>query len=421
MLKNILLLGAFAVAAASCSKTPEQAVSAIPTSPTAITIAEPQGGGVSHGALVGFPSRSDTLDFRTQLENKYANGLRRPVQQTYVDMDGEVAWMQEYDRYRVNGCDHNTATQYVMAEVDGAAAAPVCNPFYFPETAVYPSRNDSVDFRRQLGNKYQSMGRSAQSAVDPDGAAIWISEYLRYRTSGCDHAASVQNTLTQVDGNPAPATCAVACAYYISPASVSTPSAGGVFSVQALRTSGSCDWVAVSEAPWITVNRPFVGTDRGNVSFTVAENTGAARSGTMRVAYPGGASFFEVTQSARTGTLSFQFFDPAVSPTNPTTECLIRTTSTICTLTALSANLAAPIATYDWRVDYTYNGSKVRTQVGALPTFSFTESCTGAAPGGSVIPITARLMVTDTAGNSATITSGQGTQLALQLRTVPCQ
>jgi hypothetical protein len=406
--------------AAGCSKTPERAISAIPTSPSSIAIALPDGSGVSHRALVGFPSRSDTLDFRQQLETKYATGLGRPASQTYVDMDGEVAWMQEYERYRVNGCDHDTATRNVMAEVDGAAPAPVCNPFYFPETAIYPSRDQVVDFRRQLGSKYQSMGRSAQSAVDPDGAAIWISEYLRYRTSGCDHPTAVQRTMTQIDGNPAPATCAVACAYYITPASVSAPAAGGVFSVQTLRTSGSCDWIAVSEAPWITVNRPFVGTDRGSVSFTVAENTGSARSGTMRVSYPGGASFFEVTQSARTGTLSFQFFDPATS-TNATTECVLRSPSTICTLTAISANLAAPIATYDWRVDYTYNGSKVRTQVGALPTFSFTESCPTAASGATVIPLTARLTVTDTTGNSATITSGQGTQPALQLRAVPCQ
>jgi hypothetical protein len=420
VLKKLAVLGAVAVVAASCSKTPESAASAIPTSPSPIAIALPDGG-VSHRTLVGFPSRSDTLDFRQQLETKYATGLGRPVQQTYVDMDGEVAWVQEYERYRVNGCDHDTATRNVMAEVDGAAAAPVCNPFYFPETAIYPSRDQVVDFRRQLGNKYQSMGRSAQSAVDADGAAIWISEYLRYRTSGCDHPTAVQRTMTQIDGNAAPATCAVACAYYLSPPSVSTPAAGGVFSVQTLRSSGSCDWIAATDSPWATPNRPFIGTDRSLLSFTVAENTGGPRSATMRIVYPGGISYFQVTQGAPSYNAAFQFFDPAVSSTTPTTECVIRSASTICTLTATGTTLPAPIATYDWRVEYTYNGSKVRTQVGALPTFSFTESCTAAASGGSVIPITVKLTATDTAGNSVTVFSGQGTQPALQLRAVPCQ
>ena len=81
-------------------------------------------------------------------------------------------------RYRVNGCDHDTATQRTLAQVDGAAPAQVCSILQFPETAIYPPRDHVVDFRRQLGAKYQSLGRSAQSAVDPDGAAIWISEYL---------------------------------------------------------------------------------------------------------------------------------------------------------------------------------------------------------------------------------------------------
>jgi hypothetical protein len=62
-----------------------------------------------------------------------------------------------------------------------------------------------VDFRRQLGAKYQAMGRSAQSAVDPDGAAIWLGEYYRYRTSGCDHATATQKVMAQIDGQAAPA------------------------------------------------------------------------------------------------------------------------------------------------------------------------------------------------------------------------
>lgn len=379
--------------------------------------AEPGGGGVSRPALVGFPARTDTLDFRTQLETKYVSMGRRPAP-TDVDMDGEATWVGEYTRYRVNGCDHNTATQRTLAQVDGAAPAPVCSILQFPETAIYPPRDHVVDFRRQLGAKYRALGRSAQSAVDADGAAIWIGEYLRYRTSGCDHATAVQRTMTQVDGNPAPATCLEQCAYYLNtPASV--PGAGGTFTAETLRTSGSCEWIAQSEVSWITLSRPITGGDRSVLTYNVAANTGAARTGLIRVVYPGGLSLFEVRQGAPSGVVGFQFFDPAAS-TNPVTECAIRTTSTICTLSPVTAGTSTAIATYDWRVEYAYGGIKVRTQAGALPSFSFSESCGVSPPEGAVVPVTVRLIATDTSGSSTTIVSGQAGQPALQLRTFSC-
>ncbi len=416
-LRKLLIVGA-ALVAASCSRNPATSTSAIPTSPSAISLPGPDDGGVSHRTVVNYPQRNETLDFRVQLESKYASKGRTPAQ-AYVDMDGEVAWIQEYHRYRVNGCDHDTATRNALAQVDGAAPPQVCAVRFFPETAIYPSREDSVDFRRQLGAKYQAMGRSAQSTVDAEGAGIWISEYLRYRTSGCDHASAVQSTLAQVDGAPASATCLVTCAYYISPASVSTPSGGGAFSVELVRTSGTCQWAAVSEAPWVALTPPLTGGDRSRVSFLVAPNSGGSRSGTVRVNYPGGAVFFEVRQNGLSYSLSFQFFDPAVS-SNPTTECLIRTTSSVCTLTAVATGLPASIASYDWQVDYTYGGTKSRTQNGALPTYLLTESCAASSAGASVVPISVKLTVTDTLGNTATLYSGQGSQPALQLKTSPC-
>ena len=418
MLHRLLALGVATVVAAGCSKTAEQVSTVSPSSPSAITLSEPGGGGVSHTTIVNYPQRSETLDFRGQLESKYASKGRTPAQ-VYVDQDGEVAWVQEYNRYRVNGCDHDTATRNALVQVDGAPPPQVCAVRYFPETAIYPTREDSVDFRRQLGSKYQSMGRSAQSAVDAEGAGIWISEYLRYRTSGCDHPTAVQNTLIQVDGAPAPATCLVACAYYVSPASVSTPSGGGSFSVELVRTSGSCDWVAVSEAPWVALTQPITGGDRSRVSFLVAPNSGGQRSGTVRVNYPGGAVFFEVRQSGLSYTLGFQFFDPAVS-SNPTTECQIRTTSSVCTLTAVATGLPASIASYDWQIDYTYGGTKSKTQSGSLPTYLLTESCAASSAGASTVPLSVKLTVTDTLGNTATLYSGQGSQPALQLKTSPC-
>jgi hypothetical protein len=275
-----------------------------------------------------------------------------------------------------------------------------------------------VDFRRQLGHKYQSMGRSAQSAVDPDGAAIWTSEYFRYRTSGCDHPTAVQNVMTQIDGNAAPPTCLSACIYRASVPFTAVPSAGGTFVADVERTSGSCDYIAVSETEWISLVRPITGSGRGVQTFNVANNSGPARTGWIRFQWPSGSTYVEVRQNSLT--LAFQFFDPA-SQTTPTTECALRTSATICTLTAVTSNLAFAVATYDWRVEYAYGGTRVRTQVGSTPSFSFTESCGASASGGNPIPLSVRLIATDTAGNSATLFSGQGSQPALQLRSFNCQ
>jgi hypothetical protein len=410
-----LLIAAAIVVVAGCSDPSRRVAVDTPTGPSALAIVQPDAGGVSRPATVPFPARPDVVDFRHQLETKYASGLGRPVTTTYVDIEGEAAWVGEYDRYRVNGCDHNTATVIVMAQIDGAAATPVCAVRYFPETAIYPPREHLVDFRRQLGTKYQGKGSTAQSAVDPEGAAIWIGEYLHYRTSGCDHALSVQQVMTQVDGNPAPATCLQQCAYSVSPSSASAPATGGNFTAQLVRASGACEWIAESEVPWIVMVPPITGTDRGVMTYAVAANSGGSRRGTIRVSYPGGVTHFDVNQDAPGESLSFHFFDPATS-TSPTTECQLKALNTICTLFATSTVFSSTV-TYSWTVEYTYKGAWVRTQTGNLPTFSFSEAC---GTPGSVVPVKVTLTATDTSGIGRTLISGQGSQPALQLRPLAC-
>ena len=413
----VWIAAAMLVVSAACSPHPERAAgTANPTSPSAL---EPggEGGGVSRPTVVAFPGRADTLDFRRQLETKYTSMGRTPSQ-TVVDMEGEATWIGEYDRYRANGCDHDTATRTVMTSIDGGAPPQVCSLLIFPETATYPPRDHLVDFRRQLGDKYRAMGRTAQSSVDPDGAAIWTGEYLRYRASGCDHATAVQKALAQVDGGAASETCLATCTYAVdSPRSV--PAAGGDFAAEPDRRSGSCEWLAQSEVPWIVVRQPITGGHRSRLSYTVLPNTGDRRSGRIRVNYPGGVANLDVEQASPSHNLSFQFFDPAVSAA-PTTECQIRGTATICTLQA-TTTFPAAVANYAWRVEYVYGSQRVRTQSGALSSMSFTEACSSAnSPSGSVVPISVTLTATDTQGRSATVYTGQGGQAALQLRAFTC-
>ena len=85
------------------------------------------GGSTSGGAgTVSFPPRNESLDFRNQLESKHRAGLKRSATSTSVDTDGDVVWMREYLRYRLNGCGHAVAAQNVFVQIDGRAAAAVC-------------------------------------------------------------------------------------------------------------------------------------------------------------------------------------------------------------------------------------------------------------------------------------------------------
>ena len=74
---------------------------------------QPLCGSAAQG-LIAFPPRNEPVDFRNQLEAKYRDGLRRSPSSTFVDLEGDVVWITEYTRYRVNGCEHDESVQKVF-------------------------------------------------------------------------------------------------------------------------------------------------------------------------------------------------------------------------------------------------------------------------------------------------------------------
>jgi hypothetical protein len=82
--------------------------------------------GTAPAGVIPFPPRNEPADFRNQLEAKYRDGLRRSASSTFVDLEGDVVWITEYTRYRVNGCGHDEAVQKVFRIIDGAGDQPVC-------------------------------------------------------------------------------------------------------------------------------------------------------------------------------------------------------------------------------------------------------------------------------------------------------
>ena len=85
-----------------------------------------------------------------------------------------------------------------------------------------------------------------------------------------------------------------ACFYSISSTGASYSAEGGESSIGVTATSAICAWTAVSNDGWITITGGASGSGNGTVTYTVAANSGLARTGTMIIA----GQTFTVNQSA---------------------------------------------------------------------------------------------------------------------------
>jgi hypothetical protein len=429
MSRHLTLLLCTVTLIAGCSRNPERSS---PVAPTATSAAQPGSllgptsvapGGVSGKYDVSFPPRNDSFDFRNQLETKYATGLGRAAQNTYVDREGEVVWTQEYMRYRTNGCDHPTATQRVMTQIDGQAAGGVCGAP--PEGLIeFPPRTDSFDFRRQLEVKYQTgLGRGfSQSSVDPEGGVIWTQEYLRYRVNSCDHPTSVQKVFTQIDGGGVQPTCFVPpCVFTVAPTTNNVVATGGTFTAVVTKTQGGdCTFAAESLDPtWVTpVSGAGGNATTTTLTYLVAPNPGAPRSTSIRIRWTNNSTLLQINQAGNALPSGFTMTDPNTSPAI-TTNCAIRAASTPCVLTVTGT--PSGTATYTWAASYNYGVPITHNQSSSSPTFTFAQMCggPGSTPAGTTAPLEVTLMVTD-GGTTTTFQAGSGTQPALTIQFFTC-
>jgi len=108
----------------------------------------------------------------------------------------------------------------------------------------------------------------------------------------------------RVDQAAAPA----ACVYTLSAPGTSVNALGGSGSVDVV-TTATCTWTAVSNAAWIAVLSGSSATGNGTVTFAVAPNLGAARTGTITVA----GHTFTIDQAAVLPTCSY-----TLNPTSAT-------------------------------------------------------------------------------------------------------
>jgi len=121
-----------------------------------------------------------------------------------------------------------------------------------------------------------------------------------------------------------------ACTYGISPTSQSFSTSASTGNTVTVTAGNTCAWTAVSNDPWITVTSGAAGTGNGTVRFSVAANSGAARSGTMTIA----GQTFTVSQAVN---CTYQ-----INPTNQSFDLAAHTGSisvtapASCTWTAVS-------------------------------------------------------------------------------------
>lgn len=427
MSRGLTLLLCTCTLVIGCSRNPERSSA---TAPTATSAPQPGSligptsvapGGVSGAFDVSFPGRDQSFDFRNQLESKYLSGLGRAAAPTFVDREGEVVWTQEYMRYRVNGCDHATATQRVLTQVGGQAAGAVCGASA-DGLILFPPRTDAFDFRRQLESRYQQFGRSAsQSSVDAEGGVIWTQEYLRYRVNSCDHPTSVQKVFTQIDGGGVPATCFVPpCVFTVTPTTQSVSSAGGTFTATINRTSGeNCTFGAESLDSFVSIGGGSSGSaEATTLTYTVGPNFGGGRSGFIRVRWTNNSTLLEIQQSGGTA-IAFTMTDPNASSA-AATNCAIRTTTTPCVFTVTAGSFSSA-AVYSWHIDYQYGGTASHDFSSASPNFQFTQACggPGATAAGTSTPLNVTLTVTD-GPTTVTVQSGAGSQPPLTITFFTC-
>jgi hypothetical protein len=101
------------------------------------------------------------------------------------------------------------------------------------------------------------------------------------------------NIDNDISGGPVAGSGSSPCNYSISPTSQNFASSGGTGTIN-VTTSAGCGWAATSNASWITVTSGTPGSGNGTVGYSVAANTGTARTGTVTAA----GQTFTVNQNA---------------------------------------------------------------------------------------------------------------------------
>ena len=105
-----------------------------------------------------------------------------------------------------------------------------------------------------------------------------------------------------------PFSTAPICTYALGTSAQNFTASAGTGSVNVITPTG-CNWTATSNAPWLSITSSSNGTGNNTISYSVAANTGAARTGTIIIA----DQTFNVVQNAAPATMQVGMTTPGLS------------------------------------------------------------------------------------------------------------
>lgn len=206
------------------------------------------------------------------------------------------------------------------------------------------------------------------------------------------------------------------CQYDIAPAGQSFASAGGAGAPITVTTGGACTWTARASETWITVTSGASGTGNGAVNFTVATNTGAARTGTISIA----SATFTVSQQPAPGQTVCTY---AIAPTSQTIAALGGAATPVAVTTQAGCSWAAG-SNVSWisltssvtgsgngTVTFTVAENTVAAERSGTLTIAgetFTVTQTAAPCSYGIAPMSQSIAAAGGAGNPVTVTAGAG-------------
>ena len=191
----------------------------------------------------------------------------------------------------ISAADTQTAGQYPVTVVNPQPGGGSSNSTNFAVTSCSYSLNPaSQNFTAGGGNGSTSVTTASGCAWTATTSASWITITAGNSGTGpgtvsfmvAQNVGLARTGTITIGGQTFTVNQPSGCAYAISPNSANSPAGGGAGSFNVTTSSGACTWSATSKANWITVNNAS-GTGSGTINYTVAANTGPARTGSINV------------------------------------------------------------------------------------------------------------------------------------------
>ncbi len=261
---------------------------------------------------------------------------------------------------------------------------------------------------------------TSQSPTDVFATGRTSSPAFPTTSNAFQHTFGGGNVIAPLDGFISRFQFTGGCTETINPTTLQVSNAGGPQSVTITAPAG-CVWFGYPNAPWLSIANPS-GTGNSTMNFTVAANTGPARTGTLSVA----GLPLTIIQSNTVSQCSFTI-NPTSAPytsvggsgsvaiTASASNCAWTAASNVSWITTTSATSGTGNGTINYTVQAT-SAARTGTITIAGQTFTVNEAGPGPTSGLVFVPVTP-CRVLDT--RSATGTFGGPAVGAAATRTVP--